>query len=174
MDQSLQPIIITPLLVFYLIFSLPFGLMTGSPNDQRSVSTFHLLESLLCVLLEAFLVFELRSSNQQSLELPGWELKILWVGWKWKSLSCVWLFVTPWTVHGILQARILEWVAVPFSRGSSQPGDWTQVSHMAGRFFTSWATREVSGLFGLITTGATPVHPFSNPTYFSNEELSIL
>ena len=43
-----------------------------------------------------------------------------------------------YTVHGILQARILEWVAFPFSRGSSQPRDWTQVS----RFFTSWATRK--------------------------------
>ena len=47
-----------------------------------------------------------------------------------------------YTVHGILQARILEWVAFSFSRGSSQPRDQTQVSHMAGRFFTSWATRE--------------------------------
>ena len=45
-------------------------------------------------------------------------------------------------VHGILQARILEWVAFSFSRGSSQPRDWTQVSHIAGRVFTSWATRE--------------------------------
>ena len=51
--------------------------------------------------------------------------------WKWKLLSCVRLLVTPWTVvHRILQARILEWVAFPFSRGSSQPRDWTQVSHM--------------------------------------------
>ena len=41
------------------------------------------------------------------------------------------------TVHGLLQARILEWVAGPFSRGSSQPRDQTQVSHTAGRFFTS-------------------------------------
>jgi len=45
-------------------------------------------------------------------------------------------------VHGILQARILEWVAFPFSRGSSQPRDQTHVSHIAGKFFTSWATRE--------------------------------
>ena len=44
--------------------------------------------------------------------------------------------------HGILQARILEWVAFPFSRGSSQPRDWTQFSRIVGRFFTSWATRE--------------------------------
>ena len=40
-------------------------------------------------------------------------------------------------VHGILQARILEWVAFPFSRGSSQPRDRTQVSRIAGSFFTS-------------------------------------
>ena len=40
-------------------------------------------------------------------------------------------------VHGILQARILEWVAFPFSRGSSQPRDQTRVSSIAGRFFTS-------------------------------------
>ena len=45
------------------------------------------------------------------------------------------------TVHGILRARILEWVACPFSRGSSQPRDQTQVSCIAGRFFTSWASR---------------------------------
>ena len=47
-----------------------------------------------------------------------------------------------YTVHGILQARILECVAILFSRGSSQPRDGTQVSHIAGRFFTSWATGE--------------------------------
>ena len=47
-----------------------------------------------------------------------------------------------YSVHGILQARILKWVAFPFSSGSSQPRDRTQVSHIAGRFFTSWATRE--------------------------------
>ena len=61
---------------------------------------------------------------------------------KWKLLSRFWLFATPWTcrVHGILQARILEWVAFPFSRRSSQPRDRTQVSHTADRFFTSWAS----------------------------------
>ena len=60
-----------------------------------------------------------------------------------------WLFSTPWAVAHqaplsmeILQARILEWVAMPSSRGSSQPRDQTQVSHIAGGFFTVWATRE--------------------------------
>ena len=43
------------------------------------------------------------------------------------------------SVHGTLQARILEWVAIPFSRGSSQPRDGTWVSCTAGRFFTDWA-----------------------------------
>ena len=65
------------------------------------------------------------------------------------SLSRVQPSATPWTpclpgssVHGILQARILEWGAIPFSRGSSRPRGWNRVSHIAGRFFTNWATRE--------------------------------
>ena len=68
--------------------------------------------------------------------------------WVWASetqqllFSCVWLSVTPWTVarqtlHGISQARILEWFAMPFSRGSSPPRDRTCVSCTAGRFFTT-------------------------------------
>ena len=62
---------------------------------------------------------------------------------KWKLLSPVWLCdPTDYPIHEILQARILDQVAIPFSRGSSQSRDWTQVSHIAGGFFTSWATRE--------------------------------
>ena len=63
-------------------------------------------------------------------------------------LSHVWLFVTPWTVAhqaslsmDILQARTLEWVAMPSFGRSSQPRDQSQVSCTAGRFFTVWATR---------------------------------
>ena len=47
-----------------------------------------------------------------------------------------------YTIHGLLQARILEWVAISYSRESSQPRDQTQVSCIAGGLFTSWATRE--------------------------------
>ena len=64
-------------------------------------------------------------------------------------LSCVWLFCDPMdcspsgsSVHGISQARILEWVAISSSRGSSWARDQTQVSCVAGGFFTVWATRE--------------------------------
>ena len=84
--------------------------------------------------------------------------------WRGKYSSSVWVFVenvsvyafaqsgpTLWdsmdcspqgsSVHGILLARILEWVAINFSRGSSQPMDWTCISCIAGRVFTIWATR---------------------------------
>ena len=79
-----------------------------------------------------------------------------------------------YTVHGVIQARILEWVAVLFSRGSSQTRDQTQVSHTAGGFFTSWAAREalwwsrgminsIPGscyLWGKIPRGCPPTSPF--------------
>ena len=52
-------------------------------------------------------------------------------------------------VHGILQARILEWIASPFSRGSSKPRDQTQVSHIAGGFFTIWANKVMLKSFKL-------------------------
>ena len=51
------------------------------------------------------------------------------------------------SVLGILQARLLKWVAMPFSRESSQPRDQTQVSLIAGRFFTIWASREAQAYF---------------------------
>ena len=68
--------------------------------------------------------------------------------WKW-SCSVVSDSLRPMdcspqssSIHGILQARILEWVAISFSRGSSGPRDRTQVSHIAGRRFNLCATRE--------------------------------
>ena len=59
------------------------------------------------------------------------------------------------SVHGILQERALEWVAFPFSRGSSRPRDQTQVSCIAGRFFTIWATKNPS-----IRIKELPMFPF--------------
>ena len=54
------------------------------------------------------------------------------------------------SVYEIFQARILDWVANPFSRGSSWLRDRTWVSHIAGRFFTVWVTREAQGLMTLV------------------------
>ena len=65
---------------------------------------------------------------------PGSEVKVA----QWCLILCD---PMDYTAHGIPQAGILEWVAFPFSRRSVQPRN-RQVSHMAGRFFTSWATRE--------------------------------
>ena len=65
------------------------------------------------------------------------------VNWS-ESYSVVSNSLRPWdyTVHGFLQARILEWVAFPFSSGSSQPRNQTRVSCIAGGFFTNWTVRE--------------------------------
>ena len=65
----------------------------------------------------------------------------------WSEVKIIQLCLTLWhpmdcLVPGIVQARILEGVAFPFFGGSAQPRDWTQASCIAGRFFTSWATRE--------------------------------
>ena len=71
-----------------------------------------------------------------------WESKIptqLSLTRKWKLRLCN---PVDYTDRGILLARILEWIAFPFSRGSSRPRDRTRVSRIAGRFFISWATRE--------------------------------
>ena len=57
------------------------------------------------------------------------------------------------SIHGILQARVLEWVAIPVFRGSSQPKDWTQFSCFAGRFFTVWVTGEAQ--FSCVETWTT-------------------
>ena len=75
---------------------------------------------------------------------------------KKKTLMLVLLFATPWTVayqalrslsvYGVFQARVLEWVAISVSRGSSQPRDRTLVSRTAGRLFTIWAIREAHNL----------------------------
>ena len=63
--------------------------------------------------------------------------------WEWKSFIRVWLCdPMDYTVRGILQVRTLECIDFPFSRGSSQSRNRTQVSCIAGGFFTSWSTRE--------------------------------
>ena len=88
------------------------------------------------------------NSLDENTHTPTKKLRAVYTNhiWKWKcqSLSHVWLFATPWIVAcqaplstGILQARILEWVAIPFSRGSSQRKDQTWVSWIVDRFFTS-------------------------------------
>ena len=96
--------------------------------------------------------------------------------------SCLTLWdLMDYTVHRILQAGILEWVAISFSRWSSQPGDWTHVSLIAGGFFTSWATREDSkesacnerGLGLIPGSGRSPGEGNGNPLRYSCLENSM-
>ena len=97
-------------------------LRVNSPMDQEQNCWKALVESLLLpsVLMLHFIKFE-----------------------KVAQLCLTLCDPMDYTVHGIPQARILEWVAIPFSSGSSQPRDRTQVSCIAGRFFTSWAITEI-------------------------------
>ena len=87
-----------------------------------------------------------RRSNQSILREinPEYSLERLMLKLKVKVTQSFRTLRNPmdYIVHGILQARILEWVVFPFSRGSSKTRDQTQVSHIASGFFTSWATRE--------------------------------
>ena len=80
---------------------------------------------------------------------------------KWSCSSCLALCdpmdysLAGSSIHGIFQARVLEWVAISFSRGSSWPRDGTQVSHIVDRCFTVWATSEVrccNGLLNMFTS----------------------
>ena len=71
------------------------------------------------------------------------------------------------SVHGISQARILEWITISFSRGSSQLMDQTQVSHIEGRFFTIWATREAPQKGGQRPYVTGPWRPLEELRFYS-------
>ena len=70
------------------------------------------------------------------------------------------------SVYGTLQARILEWVAISFSRGSSQPRVRTQVSYIAGRLFNLWATREAQYI---VLLDYYRVYGIPRPEYWSGQ-----
>ena len=103
---------------------------------------------LLFWMLSFKLTFSLSSFTSQRVG-HDWVTELNWTEKVFAVLSRVQLFVTPWNAArqaplsmGLLQAGILEWVAMPSSRRSSQPRDWTQVSCIAGGFFTIWSTKE--------------------------------
>ena len=142
----------------------------AQPPSTRS-EAFHLLEFFPYliwsteVLASSFMVLKGQDcapepdwnrvyTSQSDSEHAHWEVGGITLLSLWsevKSPSHVRLFATPSmdcsltgsSIHGIFQARILEWVAISFSRGSSRPRDWTQVSRTVGSRFTVWVTREV-------------------------------
>ena len=100
------------------------------------------LQSSSAVILEPKKIKSITVSPSICHEMMGPDAMILifWMLSFKPAFSC--LKLSSFIVHGILQTRILEWITFSFSRGSSQSMDRTQVSHIAGGFFTSWATRE--------------------------------
>ena len=102
-----------------------------------------------------------------------WRRMVKWVAWRpvrkvkvLVALSCLTL-CDPMdcsppgsSVHGILQARKLEWVAIPFSRGSSWPRDPTKVSCIAGKCFTTWATTGHNPFFSMMTAPREATEPW--------------
>ena len=131
-------------------FSLSLKLMLHNKTTQLKLCTKDYIITMYPAWGQ-FLLLENLLTNPVILKCILWQ----WSGksflllssnpiWKWKSLIPVATLCHPmdYTAPGILQARILEWVAFSLSRGSSQFRDQTQVSHIAGGFFTRWASRE--------------------------------
>ena len=106
--------------------------------------TLSLFTGFLKTVLLKYSVYSIKFTHYKN------KLSLLEVNLYYVSRSVIsQLFATPWVVAcqaplsmGILQARILEWVVISFSKGLSQTRDQTQVSHVAVRFFTIWASRE--------------------------------
>ena len=124
-----------------LFYSLLSSSSRGSLNPLhfaiRVVSSAYL--KVLIFLLAIFIPIRFIQPHMSQCTVHRW----YFVYEVWMSLFVSdYLQLMDFTVHGILQATILEWEAVPFSRGSSQPRDWTQVSWFARGFFTIWATRK--------------------------------
>jgi len=120
----------------------------------KTTMRYHLTLVRMAIIKKPTNIKYWRGCGEKGTLLPcWWERKVVWPLWR---TVCVCLvtqaYPTPCdpmdcsppgsSVHGILQAIILESVAMPSSWGSSQPKNQTQVSHNAGRFFTVWATRK--------------------------------
>ena len=119
--------------------SLPGSSVHGdSPGKNTGVSCHALLQGIFLTQLSNRHLFRLFHWQAGSLPLaPPGKPKFMSVIVKVAQLCPTLCDPVDCTVCGVLQARILEWVAFSFSRGSSQPRDRTQIAHTAGRFFTS-------------------------------------
>ena len=116
---------------------------------------FYVIRRHYC--FENSVCFTLRFSANVISDVASLPVAMFSTLWKWSEVKVSQLCPTlcdpmdcslpGFSVRGILQARTLEWVAMPFSRGSSWPRDQTQVSRIAGRFFTVWATWEAPSLW---------------------------
>ena len=108
----------------------------------------------------------------------GWQCPLLHNKWSEVSQSCLTLCgpidcsLPCSSIHGIFQARVLEWIAISFSRGPSRPRDRTQVSCIVGRCFTIWTTRKV--LYYIINLVIRHFSTWINPEIKKKTQLSKL
>ena len=109
---------------------------------DSEISAAGFIRSGFCYLLQKFPSLRLQNKYKLLNSSSSWKkVKVLVTQFCLTPCDPMDYSLSNSSVHGILQARIPEWVAISFSRGSSQPRDWTKVSCIAGRFFTVWATR---------------------------------
>ena len=117
----------------------------GVTKSQTQLSDFHftsLLMDIWAVFFFFFFIFSLQASLHWS-EVK-WSCSVVSDSFFCNPIDCS---LPGFSVYGIFQARILDWVAISFSRRSSQPRDWTRVSCIVGRCFTVW-----DPLLGVILT----------------------
>ena len=109
--------------------------------------------------LEPIVQCEVSQKDKEQIDSlrTGFVSGALWVSWKEVKVLAIQFCLTlcdpmdpASSVHGIFPARILEWVIIPFSRGSSQPKDLTHVSWITGRFFTVWAMRHLNSVYKMV------------------------
>ena len=133
--------------------------------NQSMVIVVFQLRLIYCISLLIHVNQRQNMSLRCALEVPikfngCWRLVQLGIMKVKVAQSCPTLYNSmDYTVYGILQARILEWVAFPFSRGSSEPWGRRQVFCIAGRLLTSWATREIPSPKDLPNPGMEPGSP---------------
>ena len=113
-------------------------------RKEKQIKKWGICDNIKCTNICIIGVTEVWEGERKALKMSDEIMVKIFLNLKVKFAQLCLTLYKPmdYTVHGILQARIMESVAIPFSRGSSQPRDWTQVSQNAGGFFTSWATRE--------------------------------
>ena len=121
--------------VLFSIKVVPFYIST---NCVQGFHFLHILANTYYILLFVCLIIVI-------LTCAKWYLIVVLIHISLMISDAEHLFIYPCPCH--LQARIQEWVAIPFSKGSSKPSDWICVFCIAGRFFTIWAIREVPFIY---------------------------
>ena len=128
-----------------IAISMRFGTSVFIPipekGNAKECSNYHIIALISHASKVMLKIFQTRFQQFMNCELPDVQ-----AGFRKGPMDCS----LPGSSHGIFWARVLEWVAISFSRWSSWPRDQTQVSHIRGRCFNLWASREAIRLDSLI------------------------